>query len=403
MITTFYPPYHFGGDGTYVRVLTHAWARRRHEVTVIHDRNAYDLLAHGRSPEQTKHPDRVVVHGLRSRYGALACFATHQTGRPIFHGSQIAEILSEGFDVIHFHNISLIGGPGILAYGHGLKLYTAHEHWLVCPTHTLWRHNREPCTERQCIRCLVSYRRPPQIWRVGPLLARNCRQIDTFITSSQSCADRHREFGFDFPMQIMPPFLPDEEQVSPVEQPEKGRPYFLFVGRLESIKGLQDVIAAFDGVSPFELRIVGADSYESELRELAAGKGSIRLLGYQEAGSLGALYRNAIAVVMPSLYYEVLPMVILEAFREGAPIIARNRGPFPELVKKNGGGLLFDTISELRQVLGRLASDDQLRESVSCAAARVFREKWTGSIGLRRYFQIIEQATRKRGGHTVAE
>lgn len=106
---------------------------------------------------------------------------------------------------------------------------------------------------------------------------------------------------------------------------------------------------------------------------------------------------------MPSLYYEVLPMVILEAFREGAPIIARNRGPFPELVKKNGGGLLFDTISELRQVLGRLASDDQLRESVSCAAARMFREIWTESIGLRRYFQIIEQATRKRGGHTVAE
>ena len=53
-----------------------------------------------------------------------------------------AESAERGFDVINFHNISLVGGPGILEMGQALKLYMAHEHWLICPSHVLWRHQR---------------------------------------------------------------------------------------------------------------------------------------------------------------------------------------------------------------------------------------------------------------------
>ena len=59
-----------------------------------------------------------------------------------------------------------IGGPGCSRYGgDAVKLYMAHEHWLVCPTHVLWRHGRELCTGRECLRCTLRYQRPPQLWR----------------------------------------------------------------------------------------------------------------------------------------------------------------------------------------------------------------------------------------------
>ena len=45
MVTTFYPPYHFGGDGTYVRALSEALVKRGHEVTVVHCEDAYRLAA----------------------------------------------------------------------------------------------------------------------------------------------------------------------------------------------------------------------------------------------------------------------------------------------------------------------------------------------------------------------
>ena len=65
------------------------------------------------------------------------------------HGRTIRDLLKRGrFDVVQFNNVSLVGGPGLLSYGAGaIRLYEAHEHWLVCPTHVLWRHNREVSRE----------------------------------------------------------------------------------------------------------------------------------------------------------------------------------------------------------------------------------------------------------------
>ena len=123
MVTTFYPPHHFGGDAVFIRRLAHALARRGHAVEVIHDVDAFEMLHPGVSPGPIDEPDGVRTHPLRSRLGRLSCLATHQTGRPVVHGARIRRILEGGrFDVIHFHNVSLVGGPGVLAYGSGIKL-----------------------------------------------------------------------------------------------------------------------------------------------------------------------------------------------------------------------------------------------------------------------------------------
>ena len=45
VVTTFYPPYNFGGDGIYAHRLANALARRGHRVSVIHSPSAYELLA----------------------------------------------------------------------------------------------------------------------------------------------------------------------------------------------------------------------------------------------------------------------------------------------------------------------------------------------------------------------
>ena len=89
----------------------------------------------------------------------------------------------------------LVSGLLIWKYGTGVKLHTAHEHWMVCPTHILWRHNREICDERQCMRCILQQRRPPQLWRATNLIAREARHVDRFLMLSQSSIDNHRHFG----------------------------------------------------------------------------------------------------------------------------------------------------------------------------------------------------------------
>ncbi len=404
MVTTFYPPYHFGGDGQAIRRLTHALARMGHRVDVIHDIDAFRMLQKGTEPAPLSEPEGVRVHGLRSSLGSLSCLATQQLGRPLVHGRRIRNILREGFDVIHFHNISLVGGPGILSYGEGIKLYTAHEHWLVCPTHVLWRHNREVCTGRECLRCVLHYRRPPQLWRSTSLLQRQSRHVDAFLTLSDFCASKHAEFGFDRPLTVIPPFLPEAEGAGGAEASEPSSPpYFLFVGRLELIKGLQDVIPLFTGDGIAELWIAGSGVYEPMLRQLAGDSRRVRFLGQQTADRLRTLYRNAIAVVVPSVCYEVFPMVVLEAFREGTPIVARQLGPFPEIVERSDGGLLFTTAEELNAALASLARDPALRDRLGQAGERAYRTYWDEPVALGRYFEVIRDIARRRNLEGILE
>ncbi len=93
MITTFYPPYNFGGDGIYVHALANELGRRGHHIDVIHCRDAYRSLA-GRDPAKSyaDHAN-VRVHGLSSSYGFLSPLATQQTGFPLFKSARIRQIL----------------------------------------------------------------------------------------------------------------------------------------------------------------------------------------------------------------------------------------------------------------------------------------------------------------------
>jgi glycosyltransferase involved in cell wall biosynthesis len=400
MVTTFYPPFSFGGDGQYVRRLAHALARRGHEVEIVHDADAHRLLGGHADPGMVAEPPGVTVHTLRSPVPALSCLAVQQLGRPVVHGRRIRKILSHGFDVVHFHNVSLVGGPGVLAYGAGVKLYTAHEHWLVCPMHTLWRHNRELCTGRECVRCALAHRRPPQLWRAGGLLARHARHVDAFIALSRFSAEKHAEFGFASPMTVMPSFLPDA-QVEGARPLPAGRPYFLFVGRLERIKGLQDVIPLFDASMPADLVIAGTGNFEAELRNLAAGRPNVQFLGFQQPDRLLALYRGARALIASSVCYEVFPLVVLEAFQQAVPIIARRLGPYPEIVAASGGGLLFGNRDELDAAVRSLASDSARRDALAAAAERAFAANWSETVAVTAYLELIRAIAARRGLEAV--
>ena len=407
MITTFYPPYHFGGDANYVRQLAHILVKRGHEVDVIHDIDAYRLLSGNQEPEPVAEPPGLQVFGMQSRMGTVSCIATQQLGRPLFHGRTISRILRDrAHHVIHYHNISLIGGPGILGYGDAIKIYTAHEHWLVCPTHVLWRHNREPCNERQCLRCSMHYRRPPQLWRKSGLLSRQMRHVDEFCSLSHFSADKHREYGFQRRMEVLPSFIPDAVPVTEAAiqaQQSAFRPYILFVGRLEKIKGLQDVIPLFRNKPPADLLIVGAGEYEASLRAAAGDAEHIHFLGKMDPGQLQPLYAAAVAVILPSICYEVFPLVALEAFREGTPIIARKLGPFPEIIEASKAGLLFDSAAGLESAIHRMVTDTEFRRNAGAAARQSFARYWSETAYTRTYFNLIRRIAERRGRGDVLD
>ena len=395
-LTTFYPPWSFGGDAVYVRRLSHALADAGHEVDVVHCLDAFHVLHPGppeyRPPE---HPN-VRVHTLRSKTGALGPLVTHQTGYPMLYGRALREVLgARQYDVVHYHNVSLLG-PGVLRMtvpaGRPLRFYTAHEHWLVCPTHVLWQGDQR-CEQPSCFACVLRARRPPQLWRYTSQLQTACAEIDQFIAFSRSSADVHAARGFGYPMAELPAFVDRDAQADQHVRPHP-RPYALFVGRLETIKGLHTVLAAWAGLE-IDLLIAGSGSQAAALTAQAAGDPRVRFLGQVPAEQLAPLYAHALACIVPSLTYETFGIITIEAFARRTPVIVRDIGALNEIVAQSGGGMVYRTDEELRQAVRRLAADPGLRERLGAQGHAAFERLWTREAHLAAYDTLLRTTARR--------
>jgi len=401
MVTTFYPPHHFGGDAMYVYRLTEALAERGHAVDVVHSVDAY-RLQHPAEPEVAfTHHANVTRHPLESRRPSLAALASHQLGGPALYRSRLRAVLERRYDVIHYHNVSLLGAPGVLAMGRApVKLYTANEYWLICATHVLFAFDREACTERRCLACTLRYKRPPQAWRYTGALRRALRHVDRILVPSRFALEQHRSQGIDRPLVHLPYFIPAPPAADgPVDPALLARPFFLYVGRLEKLKGVQDMLSLFADYREADLVIVGAGSYEATLREQARGLPHVRFLAKVHPVALAALYRKAVAVLVPSLCYETFGLTAAEAMSHGTPAIVRRIGALAENLEQSGGGLSFATLEECREAMERLRTQPALRDELGRRGAETVRRRWSVEAHLEQYLDIIAGVREEKEGH----
>jgi len=409
MITTFFGTHNFGGDGVYIDHLSRALLRRGHQVDVIHDLNAYELARHGEPLRDYTPPDGLKLHPIRSWASGLSPLWTHQTGRLGFTAAAIRKILeSNPFDVVHFHNISLLGGAETLSLASGprrpVKLMTIHEFWLICPLSSLWKFNREICQKPECIRCSIRSGRPPQLWRRAGTMERALENIDVLIFPSQHAMSVHRDHEIRAPrLEHVPHFLsedwsgwlPGEESDRLPRSGPIGR-YFAAAGRMVPEKGFDRLIPLMASLPEMELRIAGAGPEESRLRRLAMGLPNVLFLGQLNPPDLAALFRDAIAVVVPSAFYETFGYVAVESLSVGTPVIVRDLGALPELIEASGAGLTYRTDEELLNAMRLLASDAGPREKLSECGRQAARQIWSEDAHLDRYFSLIAEVNAAR-------
>jgi glycosyltransferase involved in cell wall biosynthesis len=397
LATTFYPPHNFGGDGIFVARLAGALVRRGIEVHVVHDPAAYRLLAGGEPPDAPREGrSDIVEHPLPPpRRPGLALLAAHQRGSSSRVRTHLERVLAEVKpDLLHFHNVSLLGDPGILAIDAPVKLVSLHDYWFVCPTHVLWRFEREACERPTCLACTLAAHRPPQLWRISGAIARAARAVDAFLAPSEFSRRRHAALGALARIELMPLFAPD-----PAESREAppSAPYFLFAGRLEPLKGIEDLLDVFRGFRDAELHVAGAGSLEPALRRAAADLPHVRILGALPASAVAAKLRNAVAAVLPSRCFETFGLVGAEAFAVGTPAIVRRIGALTELVEPDGGGIAYSTPGELRAALERMLNPAE-RARFAARASRSFVERFSEARHVDRYLELADRAARRRDG-----
>ena len=341
LVTTFYPPYHLGGDATHVQYLARALGKRGHEVHVEFSPAAFRLKTKRKPAPSNRSPDESVrLHPIRSRYGRLQPLSAFLTGQSKGVNRSHEKLVAQTKpDVVHLHNISLLG-LGVLPKKAGQKtLYTAHDYWVRCPRSDLFKFGRYPCDAPTCFRCGLATGRPPQLWRYGRGW-KGMHGIDCAIAPSRFMKSAVERL-FRCPVVHLPNFAPDHNPAGTSQTPGD---YYLYAGTLEPHRGIVELAAAANGnASRLPLVVAGRGSLEGPLKKLENSDGTnVHLTGWLEAPKLEPLYRKAKAFIMPSLSYDNAPLAAIEALSWGAPLLVSHRGGLLELIYDGQTGRSFE-------------------------------------------------------------
>ena len=276
------------------------------------------------------------------------------------------------FDIAHIHSTHhqlTMSTINAIKKHHIPFLWTLHDYKLICPNTSLF-------DDRTSSKCLELGKRSPFC-----IIRHRCKKNSlpaSFLTALESWFNYAGSFYNDpecyvspssflkrliverqvtnRPISVIPnfsPILPEETIASIGED-------FVFIGRILPGKGINILINAFSKVqekTKGKLIIIGSGPDENDLKKLAE-----KLLPsdrYEFTGHIDSsneitnYYHQARCMVLPAIWYENMPLSILEAFAHARPVIASDIGGIPEMVIDGETGLLFQpgSVSELVEKL----------------------------------------------------
>ena len=129
-------------------------------------------------------------------------------------------------------------------------------------------------------------------------------------------------------------------------QPASREPMVAYIGRLDEVKGLRLLMAAWDryratcGDPGLRLVIAGSGSLEHEVAAWASTRPSVEMVGHVSQSRVLELRSRARAVLSPSAWEEPFGLVVVEAMAAGTPPIAAEHGSFAELITPGVDGVL---------------------------------------------------------------
>ena len=387
--STFYPPYHVGGDAVHVKYLAEELAKRGHEVHVLHSLDAYK--AKRKSPPESVETRGVHIHSIKTHF-SLSPYIVYVLGGSSSILKRFEDLIREVKpDVVHHHNISLLGYGLLRKRGNYLNLYTAHDYWLMCQQNNLLRNGSEICDRGSCLLCSLRCRRPPQLWRHSKGFRKAVENIDVLIAPSNYVKNRVLK-SFNVKAITIPNFAPEPPNFI---ESSGFSDFFLYAGVLEKHKGVMDLINAYKEVGnkiDSKLLIVGAGGLKSKMMEIIKRsklESKISMLEWIDRNLLYRLLRDAKALIIPSIWPENCPLIAIEALSVGTPVISSDRGGLPEIVEKIDRSLVYSSAEELKQILLNFDKSKYPLHMIRL----VYERHFSPQAFLKKYFEVIDQAT----------
>jgi glycosyltransferase involved in cell wall biosynthesis len=305
------------------------------------------LESHGHEVELFE-ADNAEIVGFRGRMKA-ALGTVYSPGAKKCVAARIATFQP---DVVHVHNFFPLLSPSIYYACREARVrvvQTVQNYRLICPNAQLLRdgHACEDCVGKKipwpgvlhaCYRgsragsaavaAMIAVNQSMGTWKCA---------VDMFIAATDFSRKKLIDGGLPAEkITVKPNFVPDPGGAG---QGQGG--FALFTGRLSPEKGITTLLSAWEHLNcAMPLKVAGEGPLAGEVCRCIA-RGSVEYLGAQPRERVQTLMRDAAFLVIPSVWYEGLPMVIVEAFSVGLPVIASNLGSMASLVEHGHTGLHF--------------------------------------------------------------
>ena len=313
-------------------------------------------------------------------------------------------------DIAHFHNTFFMMTPGVYDACRELDVplvQTLHNFRLLCSNALFFRHGR-PCEEcltfslRRGIRYGCYHGSRWLTWAVVRMLEKHWKKrtwglkIDALIVFSDFFRQKLIMAGIPAEnIWIKPNFIFPDPGVR-----QNYQPYFVFAGRLSEEKGLRVLLEAFKHLPEVKLIIMG----DGPLKKEAIGfikrhkLFNIELKGFLQEEAYWSMIKAATAVIVPSICYENFPMLMVEAFACGVPVIASRLGSMQTIVEDKKTGMLFKACDadDLAEKVRQLVSNGDLVRTLGLKAREEYLGKYTSECNYQQLRKVYESAICKK-------
>ena len=393
VVHQFFPEF-AGGTEVLTRSVAHSLARRGHEISILAASPTSEAPS-DESRHDTYNFEGLLVHRFRHAYTRAVGQSSMMEMEFDNHlaGTLFERILREFKpNLVHFFHFQRHGANLVdIAVDARIPcFYTPTDYWAICATGQLVLAGGRPCdgpTSRagNCAKHLAQLRRRPMAgiisrvlpdqmadllvrastrWPVHPIaqdlaavgrrarenVARLNRLTTIFSPSSEMTRTlclygvnpdliRQSPYGID-------PIVPSARGTAATQR-VPGRLSVAFIGTLAPHKGCHVLVGAFNGIAEWQadLKIFGDPNrfpdYFASLKRLADGATNIEFCDTFPNSRIGQVLANFDALVVPSIWRENTPLVVIAALAAHCPVIASDTPGLTELVKDRVNGLLF--------------------------------------------------------------
>lgn len=323
------------------------------------------------------------------------------------------KLSQNNFDIVHVHNFFPLLTPSIYDACRNTDVpvvQTLHNYRTICAAALLMRHGKicEKCvtgspfnavlhrcyknsiTGSFAVARMVAYHRKQRTWQ---------RKVNRFIALTDFARQKYIEAGFPSKkIAVKSNFYDKKNGIKAGIAKKNKRMGALFAGRLSREKGVTCMFTAWHGLK-VPLRVAGDGPLFEQYQKKQTSY--IKLLGHLNADQMSEEMKQASYLVMPSEWYEGFPMVLVEAFAHGLPVVASRLGGMAEIVEDGITGLLFEpgNPNDLARKIRWMHHHGERCRQMGENAEKIYKSRYSPKLNYEILLRIYMQAMKERNNN----